>query len=197
MTFPNASTISQTQGLGSAAAVQQTFGLQPAVIQDPTTNVTYITAALLPPISNSPANYQQALSNQLAGQLAKLFQDLFPITADPNYQFNDLTNVSVLMNNQSELLNDVQQIKMTILTINQITAGPLAVAPTVDNRIPTGFTTPNTSTATEAGLSTDTNNNPVLDIVDDLWIQINEGNFGAAQDDYALLRAPLRNYFNL
>lgn len=189
--FPNATTISQTLGLVSANAVAQTQGLQPNMNQDPNNRaVTYITPALLPPIGNSPANYQVSLSNQLAGQLAKLFQDLFPITTDPFVDESEISNIGVLNNNLNELMSDINQIKMTILTINQITVLPTS-------RIPTGFRTPNSDSVTTAGLSTAGNNNPVLNIIDQIWTDLDNKDYISAQLDYGILRNLLRPYFGI
>ena len=186
MTFTNAA-ITQTQGLTSGAAVQQTFGLQPAIFQStsPFTNVTFITPAVVPPISNAQSNFKIVLTNQLAAQVGKLFQDLFPIATNPNDVNAYITDQDILYNNKSELLNDVQQIKTTILYINQLTLPA--------DHIPTNIPVPVDGNAFEnAGLV-----NPIIVLVNNLWFDVNQNAFAAAQDDYAILREALKPYFNL
>lgn len=147
---------------------------------------TYITPAPLPVVNNSPSSYQQSLSNQLAGQVTTLFQDLFPITQSVDDVAAGLTNFSAF--NQTNILNDIYVIKTSILAINQITNQSTS-------RIPNGFQTGGAgSDPTEiAGL----NGNIVLDTVNLIYIDVVNNDYAAAQSDYATLRDQLRPYFNL
>lgn len=152
----------------------------------------FISPAPLPVINNAQPNLQVTLSNRLALQLGKLFQDLFPIYQDFEQEASYITNVQQLSANQDTLIEDVLQIKATILLINQITN--LATS-----RIPNGFPTGNRNSDPTiiAGLNTNAFPNPVLNTVNNIYLDIITEGYEAAQSDYATLRNQLRPYFNL
>lgn len=137
----------------------------------------------------SSGNIQVTYANILTVQLAQLFMDLFPISTDYQFEADLITDTQTLMGRQNQLIQDISQIKMTILVINQITT--LAAS-----RIPAGYNPggPNADPSNIAGLSTSNNNNPVLNILNDLYIDITTDAYSAAQSDYARLRNQLRAY---
>ena len=154
--------------------------------------MTFITPAPFPMVTNAQPNLQVTLSNQLALQLAKLFQDLFPINQDYREEASTITDPSTLEGRVNLLLEDIGNIKMTILTINQITT--LAAS-----RIPAGYTPggPNADPTNIAGLDTSSNPNAVLNTLNLLYDDITDLAFASAQSDYATLRGQLQPYFGL
>lgn len=152
------------------------------------TATSVITPAPFPNVSNAPQNLQVTLSNQLALQLGTFFQNLFPIAQDFEDQSQLITDPTILQSRVDSLVQNLLQMQMTILTINQLTNQPTS-------RIPNGFTTGNRNAdpLSIAGL----NNNPVLNTINNLYIDLTTNAFTAAQSDYATLRNQLRPYFNL
>lgn len=140
-------------------------------------------------------NLQISLSNQLALQLSKLFQDLFPLSKNFEYEAEVINDDLILGERVNVLVDDILQIKMTILVINQLTQ--LGNVP--PTRIPAGYNPggPNTDPSNIAGLNTSNNPNPVINIVDNLYLDVTTGAFASAQSDYARLRNRLRPYFAL
>lgn len=161
----------------------------------PPANAAPAPTILIPPqngpeISNTNSgNLQVTYANILKVQLAQLFQDLFPIATDYQYAPDLITDQYVLSQRQNQLIQDISQIKMTILVINQITA-------LASSRIPAGYNPggPNSAPVNIAGLNTANNNNPVLNTLDNLYIDITTNAYAAAQSDYARLRNQLRGY---
>ncbi|MCH9632489.1 MAG: hypothetical protein S4CHLAM6_08250 [Chlamydiae bacterium] len=145
-----------------------------------------------PVVINSQAGLQGALKDQLGLQLAVLFQDLFPISQDFEQETAVITSQQILESRSSVLIDDVLAIKMSILTINQVVN--LAAS-----RIPSGFTIggPQTAAPTIAGLDAVPNLNPVLQTVNNLYLDIINGAFETAQSDYATLRDQLRPNLNI
>lgn len=147
------------------------------------TDGSYIIPTTLPPVNNAAGNLLTTLSNQLAGQQIKLYQDLFPITQDYNLEANGLTNEAAF--NQNNLINDISAIKMTILSLNQVVTAP--------SRLPTGLvlgTGASNNPLTQAGLITNQFglNNDVMLAVNNIYQDIIDGNYNQAQSDYCTLR---------
>ena len=147
------------------------------------TDGSYIIPTTLPPVSNAAGNQLTTLSNQLAGQQIKLFQDLFPVTKDYNFEVDGFSNLAAY--NQDNLINDIVAIKMTVLSLNQIVTAP--------SRLPAGLvlgTGGSNNPALQAGLITNQlglNNNVMLQI-NNVYQDIINGDYPQAQSDYCLLR---------
>lgn len=151
----------------------------------------FITPAAFPPVANAQSGLRTTLTNQLALQVGKLFQDLFPIAIDFNYEAALITDQQTLQNRITTLTSDVTSIKVTILTYNQLVTSGL--------RIPTDWPIGD-STADPtaiAGLNDGVLPNDILNSIDNLLIDFANSDFTAAQSDYATLRDLLIPYLAL
>ncbi len=153
-------------------------------------NINFITPADAPAVTNTTATNNTTLKNQLAALLGKLFQDLFPIDADYQYAAEYISDSATLLNNQSTILNDIEQIKAAVLTINQL-------APTAADRIPVGYTIgdANAGSVSIAGLTTADNQNTVLVSINNIYEDVITESWTAAQADYAALRDQITPLF--
>ena len=168
-----------------------TFGRIASTTQS--TDATFIIPAAPPQvIDGAQATLQVTLSNQLALQLGKLFQDLFPINQNFEQESATITDQTALTNNTQNIITDILEIKATILLINQITI-------VAASRIPAGYPVGgrNADPTVIAGLNTAVNPNPVINTVDNLYLDMVDGAFESAQADYATLRNQLRPYFGI
>ncbi len=168
-----------------------TFG--PNLSAQRSSNPTFITPAPPPQvIDGAQATLQVSLSNQLALQLGKLFQDLFPINQNFEAESATITDQSFLTSNSQIIITDILELKATILLINQITI-------VAASRIPAGYPVGNRNAdpTVIAGLNTAINPNAVINTVDNLYLDVTEGAFESAQADYATLRNQLRPYFGI
>lgn len=146
-----------------------------------TFNQGFINPPILPPVSDAQGTLQAALLDQLAGYQISLFQHLFPIPQAPDYQKTTFGNYSS-QEQMEAVLNDINNIKMTVVSLNQITN-------TAANRIP-------------ANASIDTNpnyaflDNTVVDacnrIANDI---IQQQSILTAQTDYTTLRNLLNPFY--
>lgn len=176
--FPNA----------DATAVANTMGLQARRNFLPSDiSVQFATPPLLPPIQNSQPNYQVCLYNQTAGLLGKLYADLFPVAQNPDLEETYISDLTILFNNTSAIMEDLGNLKMAILTINQLCQAP--------TRIPAGFPTPNTDAISNAGLNP--TGNTAINLINRIWEDMYYGNYEAAQTDYGRLRNVLRPVLGL
>ncbi|MCH9634556.1 MAG: hypothetical protein S4CHLAM7_13090 [Chlamydiae bacterium] len=90
----------------------------------------FINPPIIPPVSDNRGTIVSALLDQLAGFQISLFQHLFPVPQNPNYQTTTFGQVGSTQQMQAVLI-DVNNIKSTVLAINQITNTPA-------NRVPAG-----------------------------------------------------------
>lgn len=144
-----------------------------------------ISPPTLPTIYTSKSTIYSALIDQLAGFQIALFQNLFPISIDPNFRTQPFT-----FNAGTDQLNAIQtnlnNILLTVISLNQITNNPA-------NRVP-------------ANSSIDTN--PPYDFIDptknSVIFAINQitldilygGSITTAQMDYKRLRDLLNPIYN-
>jgi len=88
----------------------------------------FINPPIVPPVSDTRGSIVTALVDQLAGFQISLFQHLFLIPITPNQQKIAFSQTGSVQQMQAILL-DVNNIKATVIAINQITN-------TTGNRIP-------------------------------------------------------------
>ena len=141
----------------------------------------FIDPPIVPPISNTQSNFRSALLDQLAGFQISLFQHLFPVPVAPDFQKNTFANPGSPDQLQA-VLNDVNNIKSTVLALNQITN-------TAANRLPAN-----------ASINTNPNysflDNSVVDACNRIANDIIQGSgLQAAQVDYVSLRNLLNPFY--
>ncbi len=141
----------------------------------------FINPPILPPISETTGNLYAAMLDQLAGFQISLFQHLFPVPQDPNYEKTTFGNVGSTEQLQAILI-DINNIKSTVLALNQITG-------TAANRVP-------------ANASIDTNpnftflDNSVINACNTIALDVINGRgLQSAQLDYPALRNLLNPFY--
>lgn len=141
----------------------------------------YINPPIIPPISETTGNLYTTLLDQLAGFQISLFQHLFPVPQNPNYQKTTFGNAGSSEQLQAVLI-DINNIKSTVLALNQITN-------TAANRVPAN-----------ASINTNPNytflDNTVIDACNVIALDIiQNGNLQTAQTDYPALRNLLNPFY--
>jgi hypothetical protein len=144
-----------------------------------------ITPPTIPTIYTTKSNIYSSLIDQLAGFQIGLFQNLFPISIDPNYRTEPLS-YSAGTNQLDAIQANLNNILLTVISVNQITnnaANRVPANSSIDTNPPYDFI--------------DGTKNTVILAINKITIDIIYGaSLQAAQSDYKTLRDLLNPIYN-